>query len=130
MKGISTARHRWLFRLTILKFAPTETHPSRQLDFTPRIAALCERRLEFCAISRICFAVLIGKPLRFSHFLIASVPAGERQHFSARARVAASGAVVAISKNVPFQWRKKGGRWPMAEIIQRFSKKLASLKIK
>ncbi|HET7624527.1 MAG TPA: hypothetical protein VFM25_04620 [Verrucomicrobiae bacterium] len=49
--------------------------------------------------------------LKFSHLLIASVPAGERRHFRARARIAASGAVVAISKNVPFQWRKKGGRW-------------------
>jgi hypothetical protein len=41
-----------------------------------------------------------------------------------------SGAVVAISKIMPFQWRKKGGRWPVAGVIQRLSEKVASLKIK
>jgi hypothetical protein len=40
------------------------------------------------------------------------------------------GAVVAISKNLPFQWRKKGGRWPWPKSIQCFSEKVASLKIK
>ena len=51
----------------------------------------------------------------FNHLHNASVLAGERQHFHARAAPPHTGEVVAISKIVPFQWRKKGGRWPMAK---------------
>jgi hypothetical protein len=54
----------------------------------------------------------IGEPFKINHLLNASVRAGERQHFSTRAAPPQTGTVVAMSKIVPFQWRKKGGRWP------------------
>jgi hypothetical protein len=83
------------------------------------------------SFKQFCSRLFIRKSLYFSHLLNASVLAGERQHFCARAAPPHTGAVVAISKIMSTQWRKVDGRWRSSPgLIQRLLEKVASLKIK
>jgi len=67
-----------------------------------------------------CKQALQNSPVFPRQLPIASVPAGEHQHCHARAASPRSQAQsFAISKNVPFQWRKKGGRWHMAKAMEK-----------
>jgi len=57
--------------------------------------------------------VIMRESFAFNHLHNASVLAAERQHFSARAALAANQAQsFAISKIMSTQWRKVDGRWP------------------
>jgi hypothetical protein len=69
------------------------------------------------SVKHFCSRFFIRESLLFSRLFNASVLAGERQHFRARAAPPHTGAVVAISKIMSTQWRKVDGRWRRPEAL-------------